>query len=115
MQPFKVILVKMLKKMLKYNKAFQRRKVKISNRIDMNKVRYVYLNKNKVQQISDMLEKTEISVSSEKRFVHWIDESLIVCNGGTVLGNMPPNYEIVINHSLNEMIELNSGIGTIFK
>ena len=65
----------------------------------------IYLRKNKSSQIFDLLSKVEISLARENRYQHWLDENIYCVNFYSVLGNMPPNYSLILKNSLIDLKE----------
>lgn len=65
----------------------------------------VYLTKSKEKQISDLLLKIKITINSERIFQHWIDEDIYFINEKSVLGNMPPNYNLILDNSIRSLME----------
>lgn len=61
----------------------------------------------KNNDIKDVLDSVEIGNPDAGRFVHIIDESKVCFHIKDVIGNMPPDYKLVINHSLNELLDIN--------
>lgn len=49
------------------------------------------------------LDEVTISIIKEKPLQYWIDENLYFCHFNNVLGNMPIDYSIVVDNSLNDL------------
>ncbi|MFI3213073.1 MAG: pyruvate formate lyase family protein [Eubacteriales bacterium] len=80
-----------------------------SNRIEavkkVLKQKTIYQTRTKVKQIDRLLEKTAICINKNSIFQHWIDENLefdVVFSG---IGNIPPEYSLILEHSLSELKE----------
>ena len=67
--------------------------------------RICYYESSKAEQIASMLSMIDIHIEPDKRFQCWIDEGLITSRSFRIIDNMPPNYELVIRNSLEELIE----------
>lgn len=65
----------------------------------------IYYNGDKVGQIQEMFHNIQIDLSRNTRFYHWIDENVWLFHFDHVIGNMPPNYALVIDASLEELID----------
>ncbi|AEE15730.1 pyruvate formate lyase family protein [Treponema brennaborense] len=77
--------------------------------IEQTKKRFCYNNKNKTKQYKILLRKIYIQINPGKRFQHWIDTGYYFCNFYTLPDALPPNYELIINSSLYEIIKENKG------
>lgn len=51
------------------------------------------------------LDAVTISINKEKPLQYWIDENLYFCHFNNVLGNMPIDYSIVVDNSLNDLLD----------
>lgn len=109
---------KYAKKILKYNRTYQRYKVcRVIKYADPNfhKLRCIYRThgNSKLDQLRQMTETVRIQPEPQMRFQHWLDEDLAVCNLNKVVGNMPPDYQKVIDFSLAELMEENQCAGKV--
>lgn len=67
----------------------------------------LYYEKN--SDLQNILSRVNLLPFKRERFVHQIDENLIFFPGKTMVGNIPPDYSLVITHSFNDILEMNSG------
>lgn len=67
---------------------------------------FVTKKKNKVLQYDEMLKKIDIKIQPDRILQHWIDEDVLIYNEFGVLGNTPPDYSLLINNSLETLIEM---------
>lgn len=68
------------------------------------KGKLVFDKKSDVQYI---LNNCQIQTIPDGRFVHLLDENVIFFAGKTIIGNMPPDYSLVIEKSLDELFKEN--------
>ncbi len=92
-----------IKTFLMNSKTFQKKRYLRHSSLE-EKQKLIYHKKNKVIQLTDMIKEINIKIDSEKLFQHWIDEKTIFVNCNLIIGNMPPNYKKIIEHSLNDLI-----------
>ena len=71
--------------------------------------RTLFLGKSKSGQLVRMMKKTQILITPGRRFQSWIDTGLYVLPMYSVVDNMAPNYELILNNSLDELISVYSG------
>lgn len=71
-----------------------------------DKYRTAFLKGSKEKQLIYMMKKTNITIIPGKRFQSWIDTGLYVMHFYDIIDNMAPNYEIILAHSVEEMIQL---------
>lgn len=67
------------------------------------------------QNIGNMLKQIEIKPFGEGRFAHQINDKYVCFYCKDVIGNMPPNYELVIHNSIQELKRQNQGTKEIEK
>lgn len=58
-------------------------------------------------QIEQMLNMIPIQLRNDTRFQSWIDTRMYVVRFGSMTDNIPPNYELIVNNSLDSLIEEN--------
>ena len=94
----------LIKDILFHSKIFQKKRYE--RLLNINKdTKLIYYNSNKTKQIIKMMEKTIIHIQPNNRFQHWIDENIKLVDKFTLIGNMPPNYQKIIEYSLNDLIK----------
>jgi pyruvate-formate lyase len=64
---------------------------------------YKYKGKTKIDQLKNLFNKIKYDTSIHGRFYYSLDTNAILYSNNLVLGNMPLNYEKVVNLSLNEL------------
>lgn len=74
----------------------------------------IFKKKHKVDQISDLLRRANIEISSTP-FAHWIDTKWYFANQWMVIGNMPPDYSLILENSLDDLLEGCSGSDKVSK
>lgn len=70
---------------------------------------------NKTAQIKEMFSSIRINYLHKRRFISWIDTGLVIPVFGSMTDNVPPNYSLIIEHSLQSLIDMNSGDNEIKK
>ena len=94
----------LIKDILFHSKIFQKKRYERLFNINKD-TKLIYYNSNKTKQIIKMMEKTIIHIQPNNRFQHWIDENIKLVDKFTLIGNMPPNYQKIIEYSLNDLIK----------
>ena len=89
---------KNLKNKIKYTKLFQAYKFGYKKNI-------VYDKKNKTSQYKKILKSLNIFIYPDKVFQHWIDEGIITVNIYSVIGNMPPDYSLILENSIEDLLK----------
>lgn len=89
---------KNLKNKIKYTKLFQAYKFGYKKNI-------VYDKKNKTSQYKKILKSLNIFINPDKVFQHWIDEDIITVNIYSVIGNMPPDYSLILENSIEDLLK----------
>lgn len=84
--------------------AFQYFKKK---KLNYKKKHICFYKNNKIEQISKLLSMIKISISTSKRFQHWIDVNLFFVNQYDKNDALPLNYSTVIHFSINDLIKEN--------
>ena len=67
----------------------------------------------KVRQYGDLLSNISIDIRPGQRFQSWIDEDYLLENLNRVVCNLPPDYDLVVNHSLAELRAMWQGDGKL--
>lgn len=67
--------------------------------------RVCYMGRDKARQIAGMLATVRIEISPRDRFQCWIDEGLFTFKSETMVDNIPPNYRIIVDHSIEDLVE----------
>ena len=99
--------------LVKKSSIYQRYRTKKTHSGFNSNSRVVYQKKNKVIQLSEMLSRIKIEIDPSDNLQSWIDTDLYVYNGCKLLENMAPDYSIVLNNSIEMLIEDNKGAGDI--
>lgn len=94
-----------IKRKIKYTKIFQYYKYK--NKISKN-IKIYFDKEDKLLQYKDILNNIEIVLNSNKIFQHWIDTKIYPIQVYAKIGNIPPDYSLILNYSIEELIEINS-------
>lgn len=63
---------------------------------------------NKIDQFSRMCKMIYIRIEPEKRFQSWLDTGLVVPAFDTMTDNIPPNYTLILDHSIEELKNINN-------
>lgn len=63
--------------------------------------------------VGKILQQVVISPFTPGRFAHQIDESIIFFAGKRIIGNMPPDYSLVIDNSMEDLLKRNADSKTI--
>lgn len=91
----------------KANDFFHSPKYERLNPKDRTPCRIIYGNKDKTRQLKRLFENVSIKLDKNKRFQHWIDTGLYCFNTYTLNGECPPNYEIILKKSIDDLLEEN--------
>lgn len=67
-------------------------------------------NESKILQYKKILKKIRLDLTLKNGFIYFIDKSVVPYNAYKTIDNMPVNYDLVVNHSLGEMIRYNERI-----
>ena len=81
----------------------------------LNDYTIIYRN-GKARQLGRAFERCSIEIRSDRRFQHWIDEKVVLYQDGMVIGNMPPDYSLIIECSLQQLkkrVKRNSELITV--
>ena len=93
---------------LKYNRFFYREAERLAKLPEDEGIfhRHIcYYNKKKAIQISQMLSRIQITLRPEERFQTWIDVGVYLSNVNRIIDNMPPDYRLIINNSLSDILK----------
>ena len=74
--------------------------------------RYIYYNKNKTKQYIKLIDSIDIDIKENHRFVHWIYEGLRMFHMDSVIGNIPPNYSLIVDNSIDSLYPYNKELIT---
>lgn len=66
--------------------------------------KFIFAKKDKLKQFKKMFSKINIDIDHASRFQHWVDEDLYFQNKSSVIGNMPPDYSLIINSGINTLV-----------
>lgn len=93
-----------IKKIIKYTKLYQKSKY----RYEISKTEKTYYDKkNKLLQYKEILNDIRISLEPERVFQHWIDQKIYPINVYAIIGNIPPDYTLILDYSIEELIQMN--------
>lgn len=93
-----------IKRKIKYTKLYQ--KYRYINGIP--KTKKVYFDKeNKLLQYQEILKDIKIDLEPEKVFQHWINQEIHPIQVYAEIGNIPPDYTLILEHSIDELIQSN--------
>ena len=93
-----------IKRKIKYTKLYQ--KYRYINGIP--KTKKVYFDKeNKLLQYQEILKDIKIDLKPEKVFQHWINQEIHPIQVYAEIGNIPPDYTLILEHSIDELIQSN--------
>ena len=93
-----------IKRKIKYTKLFQ----KYRYIQGIPKTQKVYFDKeNKLLQYKEILKDVKINLEPEKVFQHWIDQEIHPIQIYAEIGNIPPDYTLILEHSIDELIKNN--------
>lgn len=62
----------------------------------------------KINQLEKLLSSIQISIRPAAKFQHWIDTGLVCVNKDMLNDALPPNYHMIIDFSLADLMERNS-------
>ena len=81
---------------------------KLKSVLDLNdSCRFIYYDNNKLKQYVKLIDSINIDVKDNRRFLHWIDENLRMFHLESVIGNIPPDYNLVVNNSIDSLCHYN--------
>ncbi len=69
--------------------------------------RFVYHKVIKISQYEELFRKINISIRTDSRFQHWIDENLYFFNKNQVNDSLPPDYSLILKNSIADLLEEN--------
>lgn len=72
--------------------------------------RVCYYKDDKQKQFAKLLKLIQIDIHIDSRFQHWIDTGLYFFNVNHMIDALPPNYELILNYSLIELIDINRNL-----
>ena len=94
-----------IKRKIKYTKLFQ--KFRYTQGIPKTK-KVLFDNENKMLQYNDILQNIKIEIEPKKVFQHWIDQEIYPIQVYADIGNIPPDYSLILDYSIDELIQINS-------
>ena len=68
----------------------------------------VYYNKNKLKQYVKLIDNINIEIKKNHRFLHCIDENLRMFHMDSVIGNIPPDYSLIVDNSIDSLYQYNN-------
>lgn len=108
-----------VKQLLKKTKYYQMRKInkikeqrlekeiKLLQDEKISSFKFCYAKKNKILQITEMLDKIDIKIRRNVRFQSWIDVGMCFVNLNSVIDNLSPDYDWIVNKSLSDLEKMN--------
>lgn len=69
--------------------------------------RHVYYKGNKLAEYKKLLETINITLNPVTRFQSWIDTGLFFSSYYSITDNIPPNYGLILEYSIDELININ--------
>lgn len=78
---------------------------------EKTKKRVITYSNNRTKQYCRLMKSIDIQIEVGKRFQHWIDTGLCFSNRNDLNDSLPPDYSLIINQSINELIADNEKIG----
>ena len=70
--------------------------------------RHVYLKQSKVEEFNKLFDLIDITIRPGNRFQTWIDTGLYFSNIYALEDNTTPNYELILDNSINDLICISS-------
>ena len=70
--------------------------------------RFIYYDKNKLNQYIKLIDSINIDIKENNRFLHWIDENLSMFHLESVIGNIPPDYSLIVDNSIDSLYTYNN-------
>ena len=101
------LMKRQVKKQMMRNLSYQMRHQKRPLYTKTEFRKFIPFRGDKVNQLIEMMQQITISLQENRRFAHWLDEEVWLFHFDFVIGNMPPNYELVIKNSLSDLILYN--------
>lgn len=68
----------------------------------------IFFQGSKAKQLVRMMKKTKIAIVPGKRFQSWIDTGLYVSHIDSLTDNVAPNYEVILNCSVEDLLKIYS-------
>ena len=98
---------KMIKHLIYKPHFMQKHKMKNSCNLSENYI-FIYHDKNKTNQYIKLIDNINIYLKKDHRFIHWIDENLRMFHMDSVIGNIPPNYSLIVDNSIESLYPYNN-------
>ena len=95
-----------IKKIYKTQKFYEKSHMNYPPYIENKAFKNIYWDNDKVNQIDKTLSQVKPVFQRETRFYYWIDESLWMYHYGKVVGNMPIDYSLVLDSSIEKLISI---------
>lgn len=116
-----MILKKLIKNLVKNTQLYKNYKqIKISDLhfystqkytgllpYEKTKKRICFYEGDKIKQLKNLFEKLTIKIEENKRFQFWLDTGFCFFNTNEMTDGLPPNYELILNYSLEQLINEN--------
>lgn len=98
---------KIIKHLIYKPHFMQKHKMKNSCNLSENYI-FIYHDKNKTNQYIKLIDNINIYLKKDHRFIHWIDENLRMFHMDSVIGNIPPNYSLIVDNSIESLYPYNN-------
>lgn len=106
------MIKQLIKCHLKKTPIYRRRRINLyAKQKKINgKIKCIY-STDKYRQFDNLLENLRFSNIKTSRFIYWIHKDIYFYNECSVIGNMPLDYSLIIENSIEELIEKNKAVG----
>lgn len=89
------------------NKFYKSKKYSNLKNVERTKKRICFSYAFKIKQLERLLPMIQISLRPETKFQHWIDTGLFCVNKDGLNDALPPDYQLIIDFSIDDLIEKN--------
>lgn len=89
------------------NKFYKSNKYDGLSNDEKTKKRICFSSSFKIKQLERLLSMIQISLRSGTKFQHWIDTGLFCVNKDSLNDALPPNYQLIIDFSIDDLVEKN--------
>lgn len=89
------------------HKFYKSKKYNDLKNTEKTKRRICFSSSFKIKQLERLLPMIQISLRPEAKFQHWIDTGLFCVNKDSLNDALPPDYQLIIDFSISDLIEKN--------